>query len=195
MDASIKPDLFDTYMLSSLLKETGGRGNGYVNDPADHGGETVWGITVARARAAGYTGAMCDMTKLEALAIYRLYYYRQPGFDLIAPISAKLAGVLLDFGINFDPHIPSMFLQRGLNVLNQGGADYADITMDGSAGAGTRYALNAYLAKRGAEGERVLLALIAAFAAVRYVEIAEHTGTQERFEFGWLSNRAFPKSA
>lgn len=31
---------------------------GYVNDPADSGGETNFGVTVAVARAHGYTGAI-----------------------------------------------------------------------------------------------------------------------------------------
>lgn len=40
-----------------------GNEGGYVNNPADPGGETNWGVTVAVARASGYTGAMRDMTR------------------------------------------------------------------------------------------------------------------------------------
>ena len=45
------------------------REGGYVNDPRDAGGETCWGITVAVARANGWTGPMKDLPRETAAAI------------------------------------------------------------------------------------------------------------------------------
>ena len=39
------------------------REGGYTNNPNDKGGETNFGITVAVARAFGYTGPMTSMTQ------------------------------------------------------------------------------------------------------------------------------------
>ncbi|MCP1772876.1 lysozyme family protein [Neisseria perflava] len=43
-----------------------GHEGGYVNHPADPGGETNWGVTKAVAREHGYTGSMREMTRNEA---------------------------------------------------------------------------------------------------------------------------------
>ena len=52
------------------------------------------------------------------------------------------------------PKVPGAFLQRALNALNNGGKDYGDIVADGAVGQATIGALQAFLRKRGAEGER-----------------------------------------
>jgi len=43
----------------------------YVNDHADRGGQTRFGITQAVARAHGCSGAMRQLPREEAAAIYR----------------------------------------------------------------------------------------------------------------------------
>lgn len=70
---------------------------GYVNHPADPGGETNWGITIKVARDNGYTGPMKTMPLAVAMDIYRRRYAKPVGFD------AHRAGVdysLLDYGVN-----------------------------------------------------------------------------------------------
>lgn len=181
--------LFASYITKSILAEGGER---YTNDPADRGGETKWGITVARARAAGYSGPMQAMTREQALPIYKLYYWQQPGFDAIAAMVPPLGAELLDLGINGGPDTPSRELQRVLNVLSEQGADYSHVQVDGHCGAMTRASLAGLIRRRGAEGVRVLMLAIRGLAAARYIELAENDATQERFEFGWLSQRAFP---
>lgn len=46
----------------------------YSNDPADPGGETMWGITKTVARQCGYTGPMRHMPLEVARRIYRDLY-------------------------------------------------------------------------------------------------------------------------
>lgn len=181
-------DLFLDYITKTLVREGGER---YTNDPADRGGPTKWGISENTARSAGYLGDMRALDRDSAIAIYRTFFWTQPGFDRIAAISPELAGVLLDFGVNCGPTWPARWLQRALNVLNEGDTLWPALTVDGQAGVATRAALGAYRNKRGAAGVRVLIQLVESFAAVRYVEIAESNPSQERFEYGWLANRAF----
>jgi len=52
-----------------------GNEGGYSNDPADPGGETMWGVTARVARACGYTGPMKDMPRDTAKSICRKLYW------------------------------------------------------------------------------------------------------------------------
>lgn len=169
-------------VLDEVLRNEGG----YVNDPSDKGGETNWGVTKAVARANGYAGAMNDMPKATALAIYRSQYVEKPGFARVAAISPTIAAELVDTGVNMGPAVPSGFLQRALNGLNQGGADWPDIVADGKIGPATLNALTAFIKKRGTEGERRMLALLNALQGARYLSLAEASPSQEKFLFGWL---------
>ncbi|MFP3656038.1 glycosyl hydrolase 108 family protein, partial [Burkholderia sp. SIMBA_052] len=80
-----------------------GREGGYSNNAADAGGETMWGVTAAVARAFGYTGPMRDMPRATAVQIYRSRYWQQPKFDLVDAVSPALAGKLFDIGVNAGP--------------------------------------------------------------------------------------------
>lgn len=177
-------DAFDR-LIGGVL----GREGGYVNHPNDPGGETNWGVTVGVARANGYQGKMRDMTRDQAVAIYRRRYWTGPGYDAICAISEPIAEELFDTGINMGPAIASQMLQRVLNGLNRRGADYADLKVDGEAGAATRAALKALIAKRGAEAVTVVLRGLNSLQGARYIEIAEGRPASEDFLFGWLRTR------
>lgn len=172
--------VFEAQMAKTALTE-----GGYSDDPKDRGGETNHGITVAVARAFGYRGAMIEMTKAEALDIYRARYWVQPGYDRIEPIHPEVAGWLLDTGINMGPAAAGTMLQRWLNALNNGGALYSDLTVDGACGAMTRRALTLFIGHRGPEGSALLPRLLRAAQAARYLEIVERDPSQERFAYGW----------
>lgn len=160
---------------------------GYVNNAADKGGATNFGITEATARQQGYTGDMRAMPRSFAIEVYRRQYADAPGFTAIGAISMPIARELIDTGVNMGPKVASTFLQRALNGLNNGGRDYPDLIVDGQAGAATRAALSAFLAKRGAEGERRLLALLNAEQGERYLSLAEGRAANEAFLYGWLN--------
>jgi lysozyme family protein len=172
-----------------------GREGGYSNNAADAGGEKMWGITVAVARAFGYTGAMRDMPRAVAVQIYRGRYWLQPRFDLVDDVSPALADRLFDIGVNTGQATGVRFLQRALNVLNQNARAFPDIAVDGGIGAMTMSALKSFLAMRGADGHRVLLGMVAAQQSVYYIECAEKRPENETFEYGWQLNRALGVSA
>lgn len=155
----------------------------------------MWGVTVAVARASGYTGSMRNMPRSTAVQIYRSRYWLQPKLDLVDAVSPALANRLFDIGVNCGQATGVRFLQRALNVLNQNGRAFADIAVDGGIGAQTLAALRAFLAARGVEGHRVLLGMVTAQLSVYYIERAEKRLENETFEYGWQLNRAFGVSA
>lgn len=173
-------------MLDELLRIEGG----YVNDPADSGGETNYGITIGVARANGYTGPMASMPKDVAKGIYRTIYWLRPNFVAVATFAPQVAAELFDTGVNMGPKVASEFLQRSLNALNRGGSDYPDLTVDGRIGTvATIPALSAFMHLRGPAGEEVLLHALDALQGARYIELAEANPKNERFLYGWLANR------
>ena len=172
-------------MLAELLKREGG----YVNNAADKGGPTRYGITQQTARAYGYSGDMRMLPIQTALAIYRARYWTDPNFDQVATRSPIIAEKLFDIGVNMGPKVAGRFLQRALNGLNRGAAEYPDIPEDGAIGQMTLHALDLYMAKRGGQGESVLMKALNGQQVVRYMEIAERDHSQEAFLFGWLANR------
>lgn len=183
--SGMRPSLFDARIQQIVAKE-----GGFVHDPADRGGATIWGITEATARAFGYKGDMRGMTRAMAIEIYRRRYWIAPSLDLIEQIDPPIALKLLDLGITSGPATGVKFLQRALNVLNRGEQSYPDVGVDGAAGVLTRAALKAFVGARGREGRLVLLGMIAAQQSVFYLSIAETRPANERFEYGWQLNRA-----
>lgn len=177
-------DVFDVF-VDLLL----GREGAYSNNPADRGGETIWGITFSVARENGYAGPMATMSRDQAKAIYRAKYWTKPGLYLLAPLSPKIAEEMFDTGVNMGTGTAGMFLQRALNALNRGGADYPDVKVDGGIGTATAGALATFLRKRGAPGEAVMLKALNCLQGAHYIELAEGREADETFLFGWLANR------
>ena len=95
------------------------REGGYVDNPADKGGPTCFGITEAVARAHGYAGAMRQLPRDEAAAIYRRIYWQRPRFDQIAARCPGVAAELFDTGVNMGPAVAVTFLQRALTAAGR----------------------------------------------------------------------------
>ncbi len=169
------------HYIDRLLEREGG----YSNHPKDSGGETQWGIMIAIARAAGYTGQMKAMPHEIAKAIYRQRYWLQPHLDQIEAIHPRLAEKLFDIGVNCGPSIGIRFLQRALNILN--GAN--KLSVDGCIGPETLSALKQFKAARETNGLKVLLAMVNAQLSVHYIELAERYPKNQTFLYGWQLNR------
>lgn len=173
-------------IIDGIIRTEGG----YANDANDSGGETKFGITVAVARANGYTGAMRDLPLDVAREIYRQKYVVAPGFDKILSISQVIAEELVDTGVNMGPQTAVKFLQRALNAFNSRGKIHPDLKVDGDCGAKTVAALSAYLVyRKRQDGERVLFTALNVLQGARYIELAESRPTQEDFIFGWIRSR------
>lgn len=172
-------------MIAALIEREGP----YCNNAADKGGPTCWGVTEREARAAGYQGDMRDLPIEFARSLYRQRYLAAPGFDKVLAVSAPVAEELFDTGVNMGTSIPGPWLQRWLNAFNQSGKLYADIAIDGAIGPATIAALRAFLAHRGADGERVLVNALNCLQGARYLDITEARPANETFAYGWLLNR------
>ena len=171
--------------IDDLIKREGG----YVNNPADRGGATKYGITEAVARANGYTGRMQDLPLATAQTIYKLQYWTQPRFDRVNTLSPAVAEELLDTGVNCGVGFAKPLLQRALNLLNNNGKLYPDLEQDGVYGDKTIAALSSFLKQRGKPGEVVLLRVLNTFQGQRYIDICEKTPSQKQFAYGWFANR------
>lgn len=116
-------------MIEELIKREGG----FVNDPSDSGGATKYGIT--RATLSAWREKECtvddvkNLTKEEAVEIYRAEYYFKPSIDsLIIPLQPHV----LDCVANMGARGGIRLLQQAINAL--GGS----IKTDGILGPVTR---------------------------------------------------------
>lgn len=136
---------------------------GYSNDPRDPGGETMFGVTIAVARANGYAGPMRTMPRATAAAIYLAHYWTPAGCDVVPDI---LKYDLFDMAVNQGVPAAIKALQHAAGVLE-----------DGVLGAMTLQAVRAALPVR----------LLFRFEAVRLVHYAECSDPQLlNYGRGWL---------
>lgn len=175
--------------VTPLINAVIAREGGYVNNSADSGGATNFGITQTVARAQGYAGNMRDLPRSEAVNIYTCLYWLKPCLNLIGDHSPKLAEKMFGIGVNMGPAIAIGFLKRALNVLNRNGVDYANISTAPLVDATTTNALMAFIAKRGSAAEGVLIKSINALQGERYISLAEARPADEAFVYGCLKNR------
>jgi len=128
---------FDT-AINRVLKSEGG----YVNDPNDPGGETIWGIS--RRSFPNFNGGdFKNATREQAVEVYRVAFWAMVRADLMPEALQYQA---LDFAVN-----------SGVDVATRKLQDAAGVADDGYWGPVTRAAIDAlppavllfrYLAKR-----------------------------------------------
>lgn len=86
---------------------------GYVNNPADPGGETKWGIS---KRSYPHLDIR-NLTRSEAIAIYRRDFWEHIHADLLSDAGAYQ---VLDAAVNSGIPQSIRFLQRALSVADDG---------------------------------------------------------------------------
>ena len=175
--------------VQSIIEGVIAREGGFVNNPADRGGATCWGVTEAVARANGYTGPMRDLPRDLAAKIYLRQYVTAPGFDKIAALNYSIGERLIDAGVNCGTVMPAKWLQRTLNLMNKQGALFDDLTVDGKLGAASQAALLIVLRDRGADGQKIILTALKCLQGAYYIDITERREANETFFAGWMLNR------
>ncbi len=171
--------------INHIIKVEGG----YVDDPADSGGETNWGITVKVARDYGYGGSMISMPREVAFNIYEDQYWDSMRLDDIERFSVLVAKEMADTGVNMGVGRASKFLQIALNAFNNQGGYYKDIAEDGDIGSGTLVALRAFYDRRGVDGMTVLASALNCQQGAFYIDLTRRREKDEKFVFGWFKNR------
>jgi lysozyme family protein len=177
-------ELFEHNFKQVILDE-----GGWSDRKTDPGGKTMWGVTEAVAREHGYTGEMRDLPLETAKAIAKKAYWDVLNLDAVGEISPDIAGKLFNAGYNCGVGVVGRFLQRALNAFNMRGAHYGDVGVDGAVGNGTVGALKAYIAKRGRQGDLVMLRALNCLQGARYIELGEKNSALEDYEFGWFAQR------
>lgn len=163
---------------------------GYVSDPSDSGGKTMYGVTEKVAREFGYKGLMKNLPITTAFDVYEVMYWDSMMLDDVQDIAGdQIAEEIADTGVNMGVGRASKFLQRSLNTLNNKGTLYPDIAVDGSIGGKTLFSLKCFVNTRGDKGIDVLFRMLNALQGASYVGLAERREKDEKFIYGWFKNR------
>ena len=152
---------------------------GYVNDPADRGGETNYGITAKTLRAAVRVGIVSETTRIstltldEAKKIYRCFYWDALRLDRIT--DCEIAAEVFDTAVNMGLVEAVRIAQRALNYLGE------NLGVDGILGPKTLDALERWSRK----DSRALFVCLNGLQFMRYVALVEADPTQQGFARGW----------
>ena len=153
-----------------------GSEGGYSNNPADTGGETMFGITIAVARENGYTGAMKAMPLATAQAIYKKKYWDTLKLDAIT--CQKIANIAFDIAVNAGVGTAAKMLQETVNFMT-----LKNILVDGDIGATSVGRLNQITSPKDIE-EAVLL--MSTLQGEHYLNCMRKREANETFGLGWL---------
>lgn len=162
---------FDSAFLAAVetvLRHEGG----YVDNPADRGGATKFGIS---QRSYPHLD-IANLTRDEAVAIYHRDYWTRHRYGEL--IHVDVAIKTFDLSVNMGPANAHRILQRAVNWATGTG-----LVVDGIIGSKTIAATNQ------AEAERVLQ-LMRWYAAEYYHQLVKRKRDQLPFLLGWL-NRAY----
>lgn len=164
-------------MIEDILRREGG----FVNDPADRGGATNFGIThktLSRYLGRAVTvDEVRDLSKDLAREIYETQYFIAPRIDTLP---ARIQPFAFDCAVNHGPKRAIRFVQQVCNA-----AGFGPVDEDGIMGPQTR---SAAIAADDQMGDLFLNALVEERRNF-YRLIVARDESQRRFLAGWL-NRA-----
>ncbi len=171
-----------TVSVETLIEDVIRREGGFVDQPADHGGPTKFGITqAALARHLGRAAAAAEVEGLsleQARQIYRRDYYQGPQIDRLPE---RIQPFVFDSAVNHGPGRAIGFVQRVCNL-----AGFAQLAVDGVCGPKTiRAAHDAAWAMK----DWLLAALVEERRSF-YQAIVEAEPSQGVFLEGWLHRLA-----
>lgn len=165
--------------IDSMLDEILLREGGYVDNSADRGGPTKYGVTQATLSAwLGRPASVEDVRNLTtdtAKAIYTKQYFVGPHLDQLPDL---IQPVMLDAAVNSGPGHAVKWLQQ---VINDNG--HGPVMVDGGIGPATVAAANAAAAAMGAGLNRALVETRRAFLQ----HLAVNDPSQQQFEQGWMA--------
>lgn len=131
-----------------IMAHEGTPTNFWVNDPADPGGETVWGWSMRTIKALGLkpndlglqlstftSGCLKQVTKATCESLYKRYFWNQYGYGNVNDQTA--ATKMFDAAVNCGPGRAAEFAQTAANACGQ------TLTVDGSIGPKSFAAINA----------------------------------------------------
>ena len=158
-------DPFDRAVKTTLEHE-----GGYVNDPADPGGETKWGISKRAFPDLDIRSLSID----EAKEIYRRKYWEPLRCgEMDSPV---IAAEIFDTAVNVGVKGAVIIAQKALAYLGE------RIVEDGKMGPLTIGALNAWARK----DEQALFKCLNGFQFIHYVKITGQNESLKRFARGWM---------
>lgn len=190
-------------ILSSIFALEGG----YVNDPADPGGETNHGITIAVARKHGYIGKMRDLPRwcpdaLNAMiadaeagrpvrmikpcadTILFIDYLKRPKLLPLVAIDAAVAEEVADTATNMGPARPARFFQRAVNNICG-----TRIKVDGQIGPATAAAWAQCREQLGRPACVLMLDDLDRQQRAEYDRLVRINPGLRRFYRGWINHR------
>lgn len=183
MSAVVKTDIGFEAALAVVLAHEGG----FVDDPADPGGATKFGISLRTLRALGDRDFDVDgdgdldaadiavLSPEQAGAFYRRHFWDRYGYGDIHDL--LVAAKVFDLAVNMGPGPAHHCLQRALRACRMA------VVEDGVLGPATRKAVN------DAQFQGLLPALKAE-AAGYYRALAAANPARQKWLAGWL-NRAY----
>jgi lysozyme family protein len=142
--------------------------DGYVNNPADKGGETNFGISKRSYPSLDIK----NITQEKAIEIYYKDFWKPIKADEIK--SALVAAKLFDMAVNMGASQAVKILQRAYNIISR-----SDLIVDGVIGNRTLAAIN------GVE-ELSLLSSLAAENVLFYKGLIDKDPSQNVFKEGWF---------
>ena len=147
-----------------------GHEGGWSHDPADPGGATNFGITLAEAERHGVADedALRAISPEKVAAIYEADYWKFSGL-----VSQDIATKVFDMCVNLGPHAAIHIVQEAVNAMG------ADLAEDGHWGPKTEAAVNAAPHGR-------LMDLLCQELADYYLDIVSRRPESSRFLKGWL---------